>query len=143
MTIFSLISLILLYSVMILGVYISSSHQGLSCPGWPLCPNGLSLPPPQYLFEHVHRLMVLLTGISIYVTGIYALKKAKSVRKTALIACIIIVIQITLGFLVVNSRLEPLITATHLSMGILLFAMTLMTFLSSYKFFKYQNFHVK
>jgi heme A synthase len=34
---------------------------------------------------------------------------------------------------VVTTRLEPLLVATHLSTGILLFAMTLMTFLAAYK----------
>ena len=136
MTLISLTSLILLYSVMILGVYLSSSHQGLSCPDWPLCPNGFNFPPPQYFFEHIHRLMALITTISISVTAIYALKKVKSVRIPATLACVFIFIQIVMGFLVTYTRLEPLITASHLSMGILLFAMTLMTFLSSYKLMK-------
>jgi heme A synthase len=42
-------------------------------------------------------------------------------------------VQIILGMLVVTTRLEPILVATHLSTGILLFAMTLMTFLTSYK----------
>jgi heme A synthase len=40
--------------------------------------------------------------------------------------------------LVVTTRLEPFLVATHLSTGILLFAMTLMTFLASIKL-KYNN----
>jgi heme A synthase len=35
--------------------------------------------------------------------------------------------------LVVSTHLEPLLVATHLSTGILLFAVTLMTFLASYR----------
>jgi hypothetical protein len=35
--------------------------------------------------------------------------------------------------LVVTTRLEPLLVAAHLSTGILLFAMTLMTFLKAYR----------
>jgi hypothetical protein len=38
--------------------------------------------------------------------------------------------------LVVNTHLEPLLVATHLSTGIALFAMTLMTFLTSYRMAK-------
>jgi heme A synthase len=35
--------------------------------------------------------------------------------------------------LVVNTKLQPLLVAMHLSTGVLLFAMILMTFLSAYK----------
>jgi cytochrome c oxidase assembly protein subunit 15 len=123
----------MLYSVMLLGVYITSSHQGLSCLDWPLCPNGFDLPSEKYFFEHYHRMMVIITTGLIYATAVFAARNAKSVSKTAIIAGIVVSVQIVFGMLVVNTRLEPLLVATHLSTGILLFALTLMTFLSSYK----------
>jgi cytochrome c oxidase assembly protein subunit 15 len=123
----------MLYSVMLVGVYITSSHQGLSCPDWPLCPNGFDLPSEKYFFEHTHRLMVVITGGLIYATAAYSATRMKEARKTALIAAIAVAAQIVLGMFVVTSRLEPLLVATHLSMGILLFAMTLMTFIKAYR----------
>jgi heme A synthase len=42
-------------------------------------------------------------------------------------------LQITVGMLVVTTSLEPVLVAIHLSTGVLLFAMTLLTFLTSYK----------
>jgi heme A synthase len=126
-------ALVMLYSVMLIGVYISSSHQGLSCPEWPLCPNGLGLPSERYFFEHYHRVMVVITAGLIFATAAYSFKKFKPARKTAIIAAIVISVQIIFGMLVVTMRLEPFIVATHLSTGILLFAMTLMTFISLYK----------
>jgi heme A synthase len=129
----SFCALAMLYSVMLVGVYISSSNQGLSCPDWPLCPNGFDLPSERHFFEHYHRVMVVITAGLIFATAIYSFKRFKPAQKTAIIAAIIISVQIILGMLVVNTRLEPLLVATHLSTGILLFAMTLMTFLSSYK----------
>ena len=129
----SFTSLSLIYTVMLLGVYITSSHQGLSCPEWPLCPNGLSLPPPEYLFEHVHRMLVVIASGFIFATAIYSVKKAKNVRKPAIIAALIVIIQIFIGMFVVDSKLEALLVASHLATGILLFAMLLMTFIYSYK----------
>jgi cytochrome c oxidase assembly protein subunit 15 len=126
-------ALAMLYSVMLVGVYITSSHQGLSCPDWPLCPNGFDLPPEKYFFEHYHRVMVVIAAGLIYATAAFAVKNATPARKTALLAAIIVSVQIVFGMLVVNTRLEPLLVATHLSTGILLFAMTLMTFLTSYR----------
>ena len=126
-------ALIMLYSVMLIGVYITSSHQGLSCTEWPLCPNGFGLPTEKHFFEHYHRVMVVIAASLIYATAAYAAKDARPARKTAIIAAIVVSVQILLGMLVVNTRLEPLLVATHLSTGILLFAMTLMTFLASYR----------
>jgi cytochrome c oxidase assembly protein subunit 15 len=122
----------MLYSVMLVGVYISSSNQGLSCLEWPLCPNGFGLPSEKYFFEHYHRVMVVTAGF-IFATAVYSFKKFKPARKTAIIAAIVVSVQIIFGMLVVTTRLEPFLVASHLSTGILLFAMTLMTFLASYK----------
>jgi heme A synthase len=130
---FSFASLSLLYGVMLLGIYITASHQGLSCPNWPLCPNGFNIPPPKYFFEHIHRVIAVITAGMIFVTAVYATKKAKSVRKTAIAGSIIVLVQMLLGMWVVIYKLEALLVATHLSTGVLLFAMTLMTFLSSYR----------
>lgn len=129
----SFAAMAVLYSVMLVGVYISSSHQGLTCPDWPLCPNGFGLPSERHFFEHYHRVLVLITTGLIYATAIYSAMKATPARKTAIIAAIVMSVQIVFGFFVVNTALHPIIVATHLSTGILLFAMTLMTFLSSYR----------
>jgi heme A synthase len=126
-------ALAMLYSVMLVGVYISSSNQGLSCTEWPLCPNGFGLPSEKYFFEHYHRVMVMITAGLIFATAAYSFKKFKPARKTAIIAAIVLSVQIIFGMLVVATRLEPFLVAIHLSTGILLFAMTLMTFLASYK----------
>ena len=129
-------ALAMLYSVMLVGVYISSSNQGLSCTEWPLCPNGFGLPSEKYFFEHYHRVMVVITAGLIFATAAYSFNKFKPARKTAIIAAIIISVQIIFGMLVVTTRLEPFLVAIHLSTGILLFAMTLMTFLASYKLWR-------
>ena len=132
----SFASLALIYTAMLVGIYITASHQGLSCPDWPLCPNGFNFPPPKYFFEHVHRSMAIIAACVIFATTFYAIKKTKNVRKTAIAAGVIVLIQILLGMIVVNEKLEALIVATHLSTGVILFAMTLLTFLSSYHLIK-------
>ncbi len=128
----SFAAMAVLYSVMLVGVYISSSHQGLTCPDWPLCPNGFDLPSERHFFEHYHRVLVLVTTGLIYATAAYSFRKAILARKTAIIASIVMSVQIAIGFFVIDTGLHPIIVAIHLSTGILLFAMTLMTFLSLY-----------
>jgi cytochrome c oxidase assembly protein subunit 15 len=123
----------MLYSVMLVGVYITASHQGLSCPDWPLCPNGFGPPAAKYIFEYAHRVMVVITVGLIVATAVYSAKNMKPARKTAIIAAVLVSVQIVFGMLVVITRLEPLLVAAHLSTGIALFAMVLMTFLTAYR----------
>ena len=133
MLLLSFTSLALIYTIMLIGVYITSSHQGLSCPDWPLCPNGLGIPGPEYLFEHIHRMLVIITSAFIFTTAIYAYFNARSVSTTAILAAVIVIIQIVLGMVMVYSKLNALLVASHLATGILLFAMLLLTFISSYR----------
>lgn len=126
-------AMVMLYSVMLFGVYITSSRQGLACPDWPLCPNGFGFPSDKYFFEHYHRLMVVITAGLVYASTAYSASRVRRARRTAFLAAIIVSVQIALGFVVVTTELQPLMVATHLSTGILLFAMTLMTFLSAYR----------
>ena len=133
MLLLSFTSLALIYTIMLIGVYITSSFQGLSCPDWPLCPNGLGIPSPKYLFEHIHRMLVIITSGFIVTTAIYAYFNARSVSTTAILAAVIVIIQIVLGMIMVYSKLHALLVATHLATGILLFAMLLLTFISSYR----------
>lgn len=124
-------SLALLFTVMLIGTYVDASHQGLSCPDWPLCPNGFNFPAKKYFFEEIHRILAVVTAGVIIVTAIYATKKSASVRRTTIAASIIAVVQIFLGMIIVDTKLEALLVATHLSTGVLLFAMVLVTFVSS------------
>jgi cytochrome c oxidase assembly protein subunit 15 len=133
MLVLSFTSLALIYTIMLIGVYITSSHQGLSCPDWPLCPNGLGIPSPEHLFEHLHRMLVIITSGLIIATAIYAHINAKAVSTTAIIAAVIVIIQIFLGMIMIYSKLNALLVASHLATGILLFAMLLLTFISSYR----------
>lgn len=126
-------SLALLYSLMLIGVYISSSGQGLTCPDWPLCPNGFDLPPPKHLVENIHRLLAAITAAAIVATAVFSARARAKSRNTAILAAAIATLQIVIGIFVVSTRLTPLVVAAHLSIGVLLFALTLMTFLTSYR----------
>src|SRR5436853_885478 len=71
---FSFASLALVFTVMLIGTYVDASHQGLSCPDWPLCPNGFNFPPKKYLFEEIHRIVAAVTASVIIVTACYVAK---------------------------------------------------------------------
>jgi heme A synthase len=129
----SFVSLGLIFSLMLIGTYVDASHQGLSCPDWPLCPNGFGFPPTKYFFEEIHRIVAVITASTVFATTAYAFRRSRILRKSTIAATLIVVAQILLGMFVVYTRLEPLLVATHLSTGVLLFGTSLITFLSAYK----------
>ena len=65
----ALASLVVLYSLMFIGGYISAAGLGLTCPEWPLCPNGI-LPDEEYFVEWVHRFVAATAGALIIATAV-------------------------------------------------------------------------
>ena len=135
-SIFAIVFIILglIYSVMLLGVYITYSNKGLCCLTWALCPNGFDFPPPKYFYEHVHRLMVLVLSIALFSFTGFAFAKLnnKKIRIKLSIASILLSAQIILGWLIIYSKLNPIIVASHLSNAVALFGITFVTLLSIY-----------
>ena len=54
---------------MVIGGYISAAGLGLTCPDWPLCPNGI-LPNDEYFIEWSHRLIAATTGVLVVATAV-------------------------------------------------------------------------
>ena len=128
-------SLIILYSLMFIGGYVSSAGLGLSCPDWPLCPTGI-FPSEEYLVEWIHRFIAVTTGALIIATavGSWTTKHShKKIRLTGTLAAIFVVTQIGLGALVIDLKLQAVLVAIHLGIGILLFAMVLLTTLFAFR----------
>jgi cytochrome c oxidase assembly protein subunit 15 len=116
---------------MFVGGYISAAGLGLTCPEWPLCPNGV-MPNDEYFLEWIHRTVAATTGLLILATtiGVWINKNAgRKIKFTSGFASALVVTQITLGALVIDTQLHSVLVAVHLGIGILLFAMTLLTVL--------------
>ena len=120
---------------MFVGGYISAAGLGLTCPEWPLCPNGV-MPNDEYFIEWIHRTVAATTGVLILATTIGAWLNKNAGRKikfTSGFASALVVTQITLGALVIDTQLHAVLVAVHLGIGILLFAMTLLTVLFAFR----------
>ena len=120
---------------MFVGGYISAAGLGLTCPEWPLCPNG-AMPNDEYFIEWIHRTVAATTGVLILATTIGAWLNKNAGRKikfTSAFASALVVTQITLGALVIDTQLHAVLVAVHLGIGILLFAMTLLTVLFAFR----------
>ena len=127
--------MIVLYSLMFLGGYISAAGLGLTCPEWPLCPNGI-MPSEEYLIEWIHRLAAATTGALVIATTVasYLNKNADGkIKITSSLATVFVITQITLGALVIDLKLHAVLVAVHLGIGILLFSMVLLTTLFAFR----------
>ena len=115
----ALTSLVILYSLMFVGGYISAAGLGLTCPEWPLCPNGV-MPNDEYFIEWIHRTVAATTGLLILATtiGVWINKDAgRKVKFTSGFASALVVTQITLGALVIDTQLHAVLVAVHLGIG--------------------------
>ena len=120
---------------MFIGGYVSAAGLGLSCPEWPLCPNGI-LPNNEYLIEWVHRFIAATTGALVIATTIgswFTKNSHKKIKLTSTLAAIFVITQITLGAIVIDLKLHAMLVAIHLGIGILLFAMVLLTTLFAFR----------
>lgn len=120
---------------MFIGGYVSAAGLGLSCPDWPLCPNGL-LPDNEFLIEWIHRFVAATTGTLVIATtiGVWLNKHSdKKIKLTSTLASVFVITQITLGALVIDLKLHAVLVAIHLGIGILLFAMTLLTTIFAFR----------
>jgi len=131
----ALTTLIVLYSLMFIGGYISAAGLGLTCPEWPLCPNGV-FPSEEYLVEWVHRTTAATTGVLVIATMIASFINKNAdlkIKITSSLATVLVITQITLGALVIDTKLHAVLVAIHLGIGIWLFAMVCLTVLFAFR----------
>ncbi|MHA7648083.1 COX15/CtaA family protein [Nitrosopumilus sp. S4] len=131
----ALATMIVLYSLMFIGGYISAAGLGLTCPEWPLCPNGI-MPSEEYLIEWTHRLIAATTGSLVIATMVASLINKNSdlkIKITSSLATVFVITQIVLGAMVIDLKLHAVLVAVHLGIGILLFSMVLLTTLFAFR----------
>ncbi len=120
---------------MFLGGYISAAGLGLTCPDWPLCPDGL-MPSEEYLIEWTHRLVAATTGALVIATMVASIINKNSdlkIKITSSLATVFVITQIVLGALVIDLKLHAVLVAIHLGIGILLFSMVLLTVVFAFR----------
>lgn len=131
----ALATMVVLYSLMFIGGYISAAGLGLTCPEWPLCPNGV-MPSEEYLIEWTHRLIAATTGSLVIATMVASLINKNAdlkIKITSSLATVFVVTQIVLGAMVIDLKLHAVLVAVHLGIGILLFSMVLLTTLFAFR----------
>ena len=124
------------YVLIVLGGLVASTDSGLACPDWPLC-NGQILPSftINVLIEFTHRVWTIEVTIIVIATMIMAWKFYERTSKITLFATLTFILllgQITLGMLTVQTRTLPVVVTAHLGLATLVFASTLITCIFSF-----------
>ena len=130
-----------LFSLIFIGVYVSASGVGLTCPDWPLCPQGL-LPHEDFIIEYIHRSVAATTGMLVIATMAFTLKSRaapRGMKIASIIAAGAVIGQIMLGAIVIVERLHAVLVTAHLALGLVLFSMVLITVLFSFKLDTYNK----
>lgn len=131
----SFTTLAVLFSLIFIGGYVSASGVGLTCPDWPLCPQGL-VPHEDFIIEYIHRSVAATTGMLVIATMAFTLKSKdapRGMKIASIIAAGTVIGQITLGAIVIVERLHATLVTAHLGLGLVLFSMVLMTLLYALK----------
>ena len=120
---------------MFIGGYVSAAGLGLTCPEWPLCPDGI-MPSEEYLIDWVHRVVAATTGVISIATMVASLINKNAdlkIKVTSSLATGLVITQIALGAMVIDLKLHAILVSVHLGIGILLFSMVLLTTLFAFR----------
>ena len=94
------------------------------------------MPSEEYLIEWIHRLAAATTGALVIATMVASFlnKNAElKIKVTSTLATVFVITQITLGALVIDTKLHAVLVAIHLGIGILLFSMVLLTTIFAFR----------
>ena len=128
-------SLCSLFTLIFIGGYVSASGVGLTCPNWPLCPAGL-VPTYSFIVEYIHRTVAATTALLVIITMVFTLRSkisSRGMKISSAVASGAAIGQISLGGAVIIERLHATLVTTHLGLGLVMFSMTLITVMYSYK----------
>lgn len=140
-------TLVTTYIVMILGSYTGAIGAGLSCPDWPTCYGTLVpfLDPAiiqnspytalQIFAEWIHRGLAMVAGFLILGTAVAAWRIHRDspiIRWSAVLALVLLPVQVVLGGLTVTELLDPFIVTSHLAFATGIIVMLTATFVGSW-----------
>lgn len=123
------VAAVVTYFLIALGGTVLATDSGLSCPDWPLCYGQTYYSGTYHTFlEQFHRFTAATVSILIVLLliGIIAwARKDRALLTMAIVAPILLVIQIVLGGLTVLWKLPPQIITAHLGTALAIFAIVI------------------
>lgn len=125
------------FVLIVWGAYLTAGNYGGGCGtssglisgDWPYCNGSLAIPNPSVnyaaLIEYIHRTLSVVVSVILVVTLVVVWRmKPRPVQpaRALLLAFFLLLVQIALGDLVIDSSLNAVVTALHLANATALFA---------------------
>lgn len=127
------------FVLIVWGAYLTAGNYGGDCgtttggslvsSDWPFCNGSLAIPNPAVnygaLVEYIHRTLSVITSVILVVATVVVWRmKPRPIEpsRALLLALVMLIVQVGLGDVVVNSDLNAAITAVHLANATALFA---------------------
>lgn len=121
------ITLGVFFLLLVWGNIVAGLKAGLACPDWPLC-HGQVVPPFRWdiYVEFSHRVIGALAGLLLLILSVNRFKRyIGAVKAIPAIALILLLIQVTLGGLVVLLHLPVDLTTIHFSIALIIFSLVI------------------
>jgi heme A synthase len=127
------------FVLIVWGAYLTAGNYGQGCghassnaisSDWPYCNGSLSIPNPSTpagyaaLIEYVHRTLSVLVGVILLVTLVVVARmkpRPAGAFRALVLSAVLLLVQIGLGNVVVNTSLNAAWTAVHLANATALF----------------------
>lgn len=126
-----ILATVMAYLTVVVGGDLTASEAGMACgESWPLCPGGVipDLSQPGVIIEFTHRVVAFMTSILILLALILALlwyRRQRWIFLLAVTSFLLLVAQVILGMMTVQSGLSPAVVTAHLALGTATFAAAL------------------
>lgn len=118
------------YALIVWGAYLTSGEWGAACgtgsaSAWPACNGSFAIPSDWgALVEYIHRTLSIVATVLLLISTV-VVSRAKPRQKGATLALLLslalLVAQILLGAVLVNTNLDVVVTALHLANATALF----------------------
>jgi cytochrome c oxidase assembly protein subunit 15 len=129
---------VVIYSQILLGATMRHADAGLAIPDFPLVFGGI-VPPywtPQIAIHYAHRVGALLATAAIFATAGHVWlhhPDRKELRRPATLLAVLVLVQISLGGLIVLTKKDVAINTAHVVSGALVLATSLVLTLRSHR----------
>jgi heme a synthase len=117
---------LVVFGLIVLGGVVRATESGLGCPDWPRC-HGSFIPQgdKHTLIEYSHRLVASVAGLMIFAIAIWAwraFRENRAILVPALALVFLVLFQGVLGGITVVNELPAEVSAVHLGIALVLFA---------------------